>query len=216
MRKRRARRRAVGTRAPILVEAKAERALVARLRPRPVRLRPALPHPQHRRRRDARMPGGDPRHLDLGPAGGARTDDADRAARQAGHDRLRQRHRVHLERHAGLGEGSSGRLALHRAGQADAERLLRELQRPHARRASQRDACSSISITPGPRSRTGSPTTTSERPHSSLGYLTPAAYAANLTATGDRLRNPDQLRRSPVAPPAPHGVKPAEALIAAG
>ncbi|CAH2396494.1 hypothetical protein MES5069_1370001 [Mesorhizobium escarrei] len=54
------------------------------------------------------------------------------------------------------------------------------------------------------------------RPHSALGYLTPAAYAANLTATDDRLRNPDQLRRSPVAQPAPYGVKPAEALIAAG
>ena len=40
------------------------------------------------------------------------------------------------------------------------------------------------------------------RPHSALGYLTPTAYAANLTATGDRLRNPDQLRPSPVAPPA--------------
>jgi putative transposase len=39
------------------------------------------------------------------------------------------------------------------------------------------------------------------RPHSALGYLTPAAYAAKLTATDDRLRNPDQLRRSSVAPP---------------
>lgn len=39
-----------------------------------------------------------------------------------------------------------------------------------------------------------------ERPHSALGYLSPAAYAAYLTATSDRLRNPDQLRRSPVAP----------------
>jgi len=47
-------------------------------------------------------------------------------------------------------------------------------------------------------------------------YLTPAAYAANLTATCDRLRNPDQLRRSHVAPTAPHGVKFAEALITAG
>jgi hypothetical protein len=28
------------------------------------------------------------------------------------------------------------------------------------------------------------------RPHSALGYATPAAFAANLTATGDRLRNP--------------------------
>jgi Integrase core domain len=50
------------------------------------------------------------------------------------------------------------------------------------------------------------------RPHSALGYLTPAAYGANLSATRDRLRNPDQLRRSHVAPPAPHGAKPAEAL----
>jgi putative transposase len=55
-----------------------------------------------------------------------------------------------------------------------------------------------------------------QRPHSALGYLTPAAYAANLSATRDRLRNPDQLHRSHVAPPAPNGVNNAEALIAAG
>jgi putative transposase len=55
-----------------------------------------------------------------------------------------------------------------------------------------------------------------QRPHSSLGYLTPAAFAANLSATADQLRNPDQLRRSAVAPPAPIGAKSAEALIAAG
>jgi putative transposase len=42
-----------------------------------------------------------------------------------------------------------------------------------------------------------------KRPHSAIGYLTPAAFAGTLTATGDRLRNPDHLRRSPVAPPAP-------------
>jgi transposase InsO family protein len=54
------------------------------------------------------------------------------------------------------------------------------------------------------------------RPHSSLGYVPPAVYAANLTATCDRLRNPDQLRRSHVAPPAPTGVKPFEALTATG
>jgi hypothetical protein len=54
------------------------------------------------------------------------------------------------------------------------------------------------------------------RPHSALGYLTPTTYAANLSATRDRLRNPDQLRRSHVAPPAPHGVNHAEPLIAAG
>ena len=55
-----------------------------------------------------------------------------------------------------------------------------------------------------------------QRPHSSLGYLTPAAFAANLTATGDQLRKPDQLRRSPVAQPASDGAKSAVALIAAG
>jgi putative transposase len=46
------------------------------------------------------------------------------------------------------------------------------------------------------------------RPHSALGYLTPTAYAANLSATCDRLRNPDRFRRSHVPPPASHSVKP--------
>jgi putative transposase len=55
-----------------------------------------------------------------------------------------------------------------------------------------------------------------ERPHSSLKYQTPAAYAATFTATGDRLRNPDQLRQSPVAPPAPIGVQTNRALNVAG
>jgi putative transposase len=55
-----------------------------------------------------------------------------------------------------------------------------------------------------------------QRPHSSLRYLTPAAYAAHLTATDDRLRNPDQLRRSSVAPTAPLGVQNPETLTAAG
>ena len=55
-----------------------------------------------------------------------------------------------------------------------------------------------------------------ERPHSSLQYQTPAAYAATFTATDDRLRNPDQLRRSSVASPTPQGVKSPGTLIAAG
>lgn len=37
------------------------------------------------------------------------------------------------------------------------------------------------------------------RPHSALGYQTPQAYAARLTATGERLRGQEPLRRSPVA-----------------
>ena len=47
-------------------------------------------------------------------------------------------------------------------------------------------------------------------------YLTPVEYAAILTATCDRLRNPDQLRRSHVAHTAPNGVTSAETLIATG
>jgi transposase InsO family protein len=54
------------------------------------------------------------------------------------------------------------------------------------------------------------------RPHSSLGYATPADYAAALTATGDRMRNPDQLRRSPIAHPTPAGVSTAGTQLAAG
>jgi putative transposase len=42
-----------------------------------------------------------------------------------------------------------------------------------------------------------------QQPHSVLGYLTPAAYAVNLSATSDRLRNPDPLSRSHVAHPRP-------------
>ncbi len=54
------------------------------------------------------------------------------------------------------------------------------------------------------------------RPHSALGYFTPAAYAANVTAMGDRHRNPDQFHHSLVASSEPKGVKPAAALIASG
>lgn len=40
------------------------------------------------------------------------------------------------------------------------------------------------------------------RPHSALGYQAPAIYAAQFPAMGDRLRTPDPPRRSPIAPPA--------------
>ncbi len=55
-----------------------------------------------------------------------------------------------------------------------------------------------------------------QRLHFALGYITPAAYAAKLTATNDRLRNPAQLRRSPGASNAPHGALSAAKLTAAG
>ena len=54
------------------------------------------------------------------------------------------------------------------------------------------------------------------RPHSALGYVTPAACAASFTANCDRLRKPDQLRRSQFSSPAPHGVNKNETLKAAG
>lgn len=40
------------------------------------------------------------------------------------------------------------------------------------------------------------------RPHSAIGYATTAAYAAQLTAMGDRFRDTEALHRSPIAPSA--------------
>jgi len=62
-----------------------------------------------------------------------------RLARQAGEHRQRQRHGADLQRHPGMGRPAPGRLALHCAGQAPAERLQRELQRKAARRVLERD-----------------------------------------------------------------------------
>jgi len=50
------------------------------------------------------------------------------------------------------------------------------------------------------------------RPHSAIGYQTPAAYAAHLTATGRPAANPDHSARRPVATTAPMGVTNAETL----
>jgi transposase InsO family protein len=54
------------------------------------------------------------------------------------------------------------------------------------------------------------------RPHSSLDYRTPAAFAAHLNATGPRAALADGSALRPVAQPAPKGVLTAEALIATG
>ena len=54
------------------------------------------------------------------------------------------------------------------------------------------------------------------RPHSSLGYRTPAAYADHLIATGHRAALHEGSARCPVAHTAPKGVSTAEALIATG
>ena len=60
----------------------------------------------------------------------ARERGARRAPRQASAERRRPGYRVHLERHARVDAEDGDRLALHRARQADAERHLRGLQRP--------------------------------------------------------------------------------------
>ncbi|PDT25785.1 IS3 family transposase [Rhizobium sp. L9] len=55
------------------------------------------------------------------------------------------------------------------------------------------------------------------RPHSSLGYHTPARYAGAIAATGSNAAQDESYAFPPVAPTAPSGVmKTAEALIAAG
>ena len=55
------------------------------------------------------------------------------------------------------------------------------------------------------------------RPHSSLGYQTPADYAGIIAATGSNATQCGSFAFPPVAPTAPFGVtKNAEALIAAG
>jgi transposase InsO family protein len=73
-------------------------------------------------------------------------------------------------------------MALHRARQADAERLHRSLQRQNARRASQwslfldlDQARQIITVWVADYN--------TARLHSSLGYKTPAAYADHLTVT---------------------------------
>ncbi|WP_132537893.1 IS3 family transposase [Rhizobium sp. PP-F2F-G48] len=55
------------------------------------------------------------------------------------------------------------------------------------------------------------------RPHSSLGYQTPAAYAGTIAATGSNASQCGSFAFPPVAPTPPFGVsKTAQALIAAG
>ena len=53
---------------------------------------------------------------------------------------------------------------------------------------------------------TGSHDYNTARPHSSLGYQTPAAYAGTLTATGSDAALHEGSASPPVAQPAPHGV----------
>ncbi len=54
------------------------------------------------------------------------------------------------------------------------------------------------------------------RPHSAIGYQTPAAYARHLNATGRPAAQCGSSTARPVAHTAPQGVIPAETLVRAG
>nr|WP_121066149.1 IS3 family transposase [Chachezhania antarctica] len=54
------------------------------------------------------------------------------------------------------------------------------------------------------------------RPHSALGYQTPAAYATQLTAMGDRLDGMETFRQSPIAPSAQAGKSHPPAPVSVG
>ena len=54
------------------------------------------------------------------------------------------------------------------------------------------------------------------RPHSAIGYLTPAAFAAQLTAMGDQLHVTEAFRCSPIAPSAQADNYQPSALVSAG
>ena len=85
------------------------------------------------------------------------------------------------------------RLALHRAGQADAERLLSRASTAGCATSFSTRPCSSASIMPAPRSRPGSTTTTPA-----------AALVARLSDAGGLCRQPHRNRRSAAQPrPAP-------------
>lgn len=55
-----------------------------------------------------------------------------------------------------------------------------------------------------------------ERPHSALGYQAPAVFAAQLNAMGDQLRATELLRRSPIAPSAQPRQIQQKTLVSAG
>jgi putative transposase len=118
-------------------------------------------------------------------------------------------------RHARLGEREPHRLALHRTGQADAERHLRELQRAHAGRALERDAVLRHRPRPSRHRALGGRLQPAPPPFEPS-LSDPGRLAAALTATGARRSNPDQLRRSPVAPSAPLRQSNPETLACAG
>jgi putative transposase len=108
----------------------------------------------------------------------------------------RQRHRVYQHGHPALVPGPRNRLALHRSRQAYAERLHRELQWQLPRRVPQRDAV--LVTARGPRPYIEwKEDYNSQRPHSSLGKLTPDEFTRKLALEKQAVRATHQPKDSP-------------------
>ena len=161
------------------------------------------------------MPCGDPGHLDLWSAGGAGTDDVDRPARASFDDRQRQwteftstailawsqDHAVAWHYIApgkptqnGFVESFNGRMR----DELLNESLFFDLGHAREKLAAWADDYNT------------------SRPHSSIGYLTPAAYAASLTATGRPAARLESCAARPVAHTALRSVTNAGTQVAAG
>ena len=122
----------------------------------------------------------------------------DRAPRQTQHDRVRQRDRVHLERHARLGAGQLRSCGISLRQESRCRTASVRTSTAACATGFSTRACSSTLTMRDQGLRTGSADYNQRRPHSALGYLRAGGLRRiNLSATCDRLRNPDQL--SPIA-----------------
>ena len=154
-------------------------ALEPRLRPRSDGLGPPVPGAQHRRRRDPRVPACRGRHVDLGRR--VVRELVDLIAERGAPEMIVSDNGTELTSNAVLawcGETGSGgitsrRANRHRTGSSRASTVACATSFS-TRRCSSRAGQARAMIGAG---RT---TITPERPHSSLGYATPAAFAAEL------------------------------------
>lgn len=118
---------------------------------------------------------------DVSLSGRPRTRHSDYCARQAQDDRQRQRHRADQQCDPGLDGRRQSRLALHRSRQAGAERLYRELQWPAADEFLNETLFTSLMQARRALEEWRRDYNT-VRPHSRIGWLTPAAYAAKFSS----------------------------------
>lgn len=120
----------------------------------------------------------------------------DRDTRQAEDDRQRQRHRVHQQRDPALSRPVPGRVALHRAGKADPERLHRVVQWSPARRTPDETLFTTLAQVRVQLGRWRADYNDT-RPHSRLGWQTPAEFARTFPRRETALRNPTSSAPSP-------------------